>query len=271
MKNMKKLRFSYNFKAVGKFLAVILVGILWVTNLPTISGGTALAENTGLGLSGSNPNRKFYESKVLDKPAHTEKADSGKGRFYREARNDHDGFYSRARSRNAAVDSGKMYPYNDVDPRRDTSRAEAKAEKLVKNAKQNVVDRAQDSKTVAREVRQKRSAEAERLKEDLKDTPKALGDRAKNNADMLKDEVERGSKNLQANAKATAKSIPKVAKQGVRNFEEKLDETADDLASLGRGSQRLADRASDRAQGVAQQTAKAVKDTVKDVSKSVSD
>jgi hypothetical protein len=269
MKNMKNLRASCNFKTVGKFLAVILVGILWVTNIS--AGGTALAENTGLGLNGSNPNRKFYESKVLDKPAHTEKADTSKKGFYREARNDSDGFYSRARSHEAAVDSGKMYPYSDVDPRRDTTRAERKAEKLVKNAKENVVDRAQDSKTVAREVRQKRSAEAKRIKEDLKDTSKAVGDRAKNNANMLKDEVERGSKNLQANAKATAESIPRVAKQGVRNFEEKLDETADDLASLGRGSQRVAERASDRAQGVTQHSAKAVKDTVKDVSKSISD
>jgi hypothetical protein len=269
MKNMKNLRTSCNFKTVGKFLAVILVGILWVTNL--FVGSAALAENTGLGLSGSNPNRKFYESKVLDKPAHTEKADTGEGGFYREARNEQDKFYSRARSHDAVVDSGKMYPYSDVDPRHDATRAEAKAEKLVKNAKQNVVDRAQDSKMVAREVRQKRSAEAERIKEDLKDTSKTLGDRAKNNANMLKDEVERGSKNLQANAKATAESIPRVAKQGVRNFEEKLDETADDLASLGRGSQRVAERASDRAQDVTQNGAKAVKDTVKDVSKSISD
>lgn len=264
MKNMKKVKLSCNLKSVGRFLAVILVGVLWITGFPALNNGTALAENTGLGLRGSNPNRKFYESKVLDKPAHTEK-----GGYYNEVRDDKEGFYSRARSDDAVVDSRAMYPYNDVDPRRDTTRAEKKAEKLVKNAKQNVVDRAQDSKTIAREVRQKRSAEADRIKEDLKDTPKALGDRAKDNVNMLKDEVDRGSKNLQANAKATAKSIPEVAKQGVRNFGEKLDETADDLASLGRGSQRVAERASDRVQGVAQHTAKAVKDTAKDTSKSI--
>jgi ElaB/YqjD/DUF883 family membrane-anchored ribosome-binding protein len=228
MKRNRSINFDYILRVLGKCFALLVVGVMWITGSPFVNNN-AYAENTGLGLKGSNPERGFYESKVLDKPA----------------QNDRGGFYRGSQKEDTLSGPGKMYPYSDVDPRQDTTRAQAKANNLVRNAKENVVDRAQDSKTVAREVRQKREAEAKQIKGKLEDTPNKLGDQAKSNVRQLKDELDQDSKNLKNNTEDFAESLPRVAKQGAQNLKGKVKETADDLSGLGESSKRIAERAKD--------------------------
>jgi gas vesicle protein len=119
---------------------------------------------------------------------------------------------------------GGMNEYSDIDPRANTSRAEAKAKGLVDNAERNV----------------------RRGFEDPREAPDKLGN-----------VIQKGSRNLSEQAQQTAEEVQQSAKEGTRNLRRNVREAREGASEVVqdvqgrtneavRDTQRALDNASDK-------------------------
>lgn len=125
---------------------------------------------------------------------------------------------------------GGMNDYSDVDPRQDTSRAEAKAKELIDNAEGNIQKSANNFDQYSRNY-QSGTPLGERVRR--------LGEDAKSSADEVTEGVakgtQRGIENLKDNAQNTAEGTKRTAE----NVKENTKDAGRDLAT---GAKRAADK-----------------------------
>lgn len=209
--------FSF-FKRISRLLFIISFGFFLTASLAfpyssayADNSGLGSTDNSGLGLNGSNPERKFYESKVLDESVQNGNAEDQR-------------FYSRDRENDTLAGPGKMYPYSDVDPRQDTTSLNRKVDNLVNRSEQGVVDRTKNNKNLSRELSHKQSVEADDIRQKLEDVPQEVSNRAKSNLRQLRNKVGQQSENFRTNAEDFVESVPKVVKQGTRNLKDKVSD-----------------------------------------------
>jgi ElaB/YqjD/DUF883 family membrane-anchored ribosome-binding protein len=136
---------------------------------------------------------------------------------------------------------GGMNQYSDVDPRSDTSAADAKADYLVKNAERNLDKMVDSPEQYARNYRS--------------GTP--LGER-----------IERIGENVGSSAKETAAGVAKGTQRGVENVKENTKNAAKDTAeNVKQNTQDTADKLSAKSQRAAADASDFIKDKSHDAIK----
>ncbi|WP_017716609.1 DUF6658 family protein [Kamptonema formosum] len=140
---------------------------------------------------------------------------------------------------------GGMNDYSDVDPRRDTSAADRKAQALVENAQQNLKNRNQTG---------------ENFREGVQKAPEKIGEIGEN----VKETAQRNAREFAENAKTGSENL----RENTRDFVEGAKETAQDTADrLGNKvsrdietTQRAFENAAERGKDIARQGQNAAED-----------
>lgn len=140
---------------------------------------------------------------------------------------------------------GGMNDYSDVDPRQNTSEAQAKAKALVDNAQKNIDQKSVDSVEQYVENYQSGTPLGERVKR--------IGENLGNAAEDIREDVAKGSQENLENATDTAKSAKQVADKAPRAVESKVKS---DIKT----TQRALDNAGDTAENIGERIKGAVKD-----------
>ena len=140
---------------------------------------------------------------------------------------------------------GGMNDYSDVDPRQNTSEAQAKAKALVDNAQKNIDQKSVDS--VEQYVENYRSGTP------LGERVKRIGENVGNAAEDIREDVAKGSQENLENATDTAKSAKQVADKAPRAVESKVKS---DIKT----TQRALDNAGDTAGNIGERIKGAVQD-----------
>lgn len=120
---------------------------------------------------------------------------------------------------------GGMNMYRDVDPRRDTSRADAKAKALVDNAERNLT-RSVDSPEQYSHNYQSGTPLGERVRRLGED----IGSSAQELTEGVVKGTERGTENLKANTQNATKDVGNAASQAVDNVGQNTQYAAKDAA-----------------------------------------
>jgi hypothetical protein len=141
--------------------------------------------------------------------------------------------------RATSVYEGGMNKYPDIDPRRDTSTAGAKAQGLVENAEEQVIDQ---TGSIGENVKRTLDQKAENLQRS-----------GRNQAESLQ--------SLPSKAKDTAEDVAEGTKKGTRNLKENVEDAAEDVTQAGKEATKPVKRA-------AEDTADAVKQQANEASKS---
>lgn len=134
---------------------------------------------------------------------------------------------------------GGMNKYPDIDPRRDTRPAGAKAEDLVENAEKQVIDQT--------------GGVGENVKRTLDQKAENLQRSSRNQAESLK--------SIPAKAKSSAEDFAEGTQQGAENLKENVEDATGDVTQAGKEATKPVKRA-------AEDTADAVKQQANEASKS---
>lgn len=159
---------------------------------------------------------------------------------------------------------GGMNDYSDVDPRQDTSGAQAKAKELIDNAEANIEKRAGDVDQY-RQNYQSGTPLGERVRR--------LGEDVKSSADEVTEGVakgtQRGVENIKENAenaaegsKRTAENVKENTKEAGRNLTDGTKRAADKLSDNSNAGRDLAEGTQRAAENVAENTKYAGRDLV---------
>ena len=112
---------------------------------------------------------------------------------------------------------GGMNDYNDVDPRRDTSEAKAKAKSLIENAQRNINEKSVDSREQYVENYRSGTPLGERVRRIGED----IGESAEEVAEGASKGVQKGVQNIKENAQNAPGYVKKAGKETVNvEFEE---------------------------------------------------
>lgn len=157
---------------------------------------------------------------------------------------------------------GGMNDYSDVDPRRDTTEAKAKAKALIENAQKNLNQKSVDSPD--------EYADNYRSGTPLGERARRLGENIGESAENVADDVSRGAQRGIQNIKENAQDAPGYLKQtGKKTANFDLDEAQTKANNNIKDTRQALDRAGeagrslgDRIQGAAQDAADAVKSKV---------
>jgi len=147
-----------------------------------------------------------------------------------------------------------MNTYND-DLKYETGRPQAKAEKLVKNSKENLKNRAENPQELIENARNENPL-GEKARESYENI--------KGGANAVKrgatEGVREGTSNIKANAKQLGKEAPRVVDKAQQNAENAAKNTADNANDVVTGFQRAAGRATDVVKDRLEDATDAVKD-----------
>lgn len=112
---------------------------------------------------------------------------------------------------------GGMNDYNDVDPRRDTSEAKAKAKSLIENAQRNINEKSVDSREQYVENYRTGTPLGERVRRIGED----IGESAEEVAEGASKGVQKGVQNIKENAQKAPDYVKKAGKETAKvEFEE---------------------------------------------------
>jgi len=112
---------------------------------------------------------------------------------------------------------GGMNDYNDVDPRRDTSEAKAKAKSLIENAQRNINEKSVDSREQYVENYRSGTPLGERVRRIGED----IGESAEEVAEGASKGVQKGVQNIKENAQQAPDYVKKAGKETANlEFEE---------------------------------------------------
>jgi hypothetical protein len=172
---------------------------------------------------------------------------------------------------------GGMNDYSDVDPRKDTSGAQAKAKALVDNAERQVIDESDDVGTNTKRILGKKGENArdfgENVKEDAADLANKAGSSARDFIEGTKQGTENIKENTQNAGEGTKRSAEKVkenTKEAGRNFSEGTKRAADKLSDNSNAGRDLAEGTQRAAKNVAENTKDAGRDLVDSAKEAVS-
>lgn len=154
---------------------------------------------------------------------------------------------------------GGMNDYEDVDPRRDTSEAKAKAKALIENAQKNVDEKSINSPEDYAENYRSGTPLGERTRRLGED----IGSSAKNTAEDVAEGTKRGLENIKENAQGTPGYVKQTGKETAKlEFEEAQTKANNSIKS----SQQALDTAGDASRNIGskiQDSARDAADAVK--------
>jgi gas vesicle protein len=122
---------------------------------------------------------------------------------------------------------GGMNNYSDVDPRQNTSKADAKAEKLVQQASHPEADRFNSPLDAV-----KKELADEPIPERMQKFSKDIGNSAKKLAKDTSNESQKGIKNIKQNSKSFAENTKSTAESNADRLTQNLQNTADDTSDV---------------------------------------
>jgi ElaB/YqjD/DUF883 family membrane-anchored ribosome-binding protein len=122
---------------------------------------------------------------------------------------------------------GGMNNYSDIDPRQDTSKADAKAKKLVQQASHPEADKFSNPLDAV-----KKELADEPIPERVQKFSKDIGDSVKKLAKDTSDESQKGIKNIKDNSKSFAENTKSTAESNVDRLTQNLKSTADDTSDV---------------------------------------
>jgi ElaB/YqjD/DUF883 family membrane-anchored ribosome-binding protein len=153
---------------------------------------------------------------------------------------------------------GGMNDYSDVDPRTDTSEAQAKAKALVDNAQRNIDEKSVDSAQQYVENYRSGTPLGERVRrigENVGEAAEDVGEKAakgsRENAQKVGETAEDVSQSAKQSAKETADAAQSKVKSDIENTKRAAENTAD--AAKSKVSRDI-----DRAQGAVENAADAI-------------
>jgi hypothetical protein len=155
---------------------------------------------------------------------------------------------------------GGMNDYSDVDPRRDTSEAKAKAKTLVKNAQQNINEKSVDSPGQYVENYRSGTPLGERVRRIGEDVSESTGEVVKGAAKG----TQKGLQNIKENAQQAPGYVKGAAQETVdldksqSNANHSMNSPREALGSAAEAGKNIGDKV----QGAAQDAADAVKSKV---------
>ena len=117
---------------------------------------------------------------------------------------------------------GGMNDYRDVDPRRDTSKADAKAKGLVDNAERNLTNRTGNPAEAIRRV----GDDAPEVGRNIQKTADKVGKTVERNAKELGESAQQGAENLKRNAQKAAKGTKETVDEASTGAKERVDQAA---------------------------------------------
>ena len=133
---------------------------------------------------------------------------------------------------------GGMNDFRDVDPRRDTSAADRKAEALVDNAEHNIQKRADSSEQYTRNYRSGTplGERVENLTEDVtestKNTAKGVAKGTERGLDNLKDNTRNATKNVAKGTREAGDNVKDKASDAGNTLSDKAHDAADNITGL---------------------------------------
>jgi ElaB/YqjD/DUF883 family membrane-anchored ribosome-binding protein len=122
---------------------------------------------------------------------------------------------------------GGMNNYSDVDPRQNTSKADAKAKKLVRQASHPEADKFDNPLDAV-----KKELADEPIPERVQKFSKDIGNSAKKLAKDTSDESQKGIKNIKENSKSFAENTKSTAESTADRLTQNLQNTADDTSNV---------------------------------------
>jgi hypothetical protein len=162
-----------------KFISMVVLGTLM---LSVIISSSAMAEaQSPLEVGSGILDRQYYEEKIQNKSPNP-----------------------------ADTKPGQMYPYSDVDPRRDDSQSQAEAKKLSRGARKNLKKKSFNVVQNTKRVLDKQPESLEQVRQDAARAGKQLSRKAERNLSEFGDRAAYDAENLKENAKAAADAIPKI-------------------------------------------------------------
>jgi hypothetical protein len=157
---------------------------------------------------------------------------------------------------------GGMNDYSDVDPRRDTSEAKAKAKALIENAQKNIDNKSVDSREQYVENYKSGTPLGERVRRVGED----IGESAENVAEGVSKGTKKGIQNIKENAQEAPGYVKQTAKETADvDFEKVQAKTNNSIKSTQQALDKAGDAGKnigDKIQDAAQDAADAVKGKV---------
>ncbi|MGG6298160.1 hypothetical protein ACQ4M4_27520 [Leptolyngbya sp. AN02str] len=178
---MNQLKEKLNLAAVGRMLAVCLAGVFLVMTTACSNPPVPKASGTG-----------SYQGAPAPKA-------SGTGGSYQEKRAQHTDIYGTNQDR-----VGGMNNFRDTPGNLDTSRSDAKADRLIRNANQNL-NKANNPEEFVENFQEGRP-----LNERISNVSKRVGSGVENATEELSETARKGFKNVQKNAKNAADEVSKA-------------------------------------------------------------
>jgi ElaB/YqjD/DUF883 family membrane-anchored ribosome-binding protein len=117
---------------------------------------------------------------------------------------------------------GGMNDYRDIDPRRETSKADAKAKGLVDNAERNLTNRTGNPAEAIRRV----GNDASDVGRNVQKTADKVGNKIERNAKEFGENAQQGAENLKQNAQKAVKGTKETVDEASTGAKERVDQTA---------------------------------------------
>lgn len=142
---------------------------------------------------------------------------------------------------------GGMNQFSDVDPRTDTTSAEAKADFLIKNAERNLSKRTGNPAEAVKRVANDAPDSPQEAGYSIQKNAANVGDKIKSSAEDFAQGTKRGIENIKDNTQDAASDVKSSAKQAASNVKEnaqdaayKARRAADDVSSYAKDKSREA-------------------------------
>ena len=153
---------------------------------------------------------------------------------------------------------GGMNDYSDVDPRKDTSEAQAKAKSLIDSTKRQVIDQTDDVGTNTKRILDKKGENARDFGQNVKENAEDLGDKVKSSAQDFVKGTRQGTENIKDNTGDAVRGTRRAAEDAKDNAKEASRDFA-------KGTNRAAERTGIKS------AAENVKDNTEDASQNLVD
>ncbi len=136
-----------------------------------------------------------------------------------------------------------MNDFSDVDPRKDTSEANAKAKALIDNAERNVIDQSGDVGDNTKRILDKKGENARDLGKNLDRSTDKAQDKAKGTLEDFAQGTKKGTENIKENTgnavEGAKQAAPDTVNNGLNAAKKGLDKASDAGKEIGQKVQAL--------------------------------
>jgi ElaB/YqjD/DUF883 family membrane-anchored ribosome-binding protein len=161
---------------------------------------------------------------------------SGEGRINRQNAGQQTELYDPIQPR-----EGGMNEYSDVDPRVDTSGAEAKTRQLIDTTERNVIDQTDDVGTNTRRILEKKGENARDFGGDVKEGARELGRQTRETANTAREGVRQAGEDFSKNSRRAADAVQDQTGEAIDRTQRGLSNAQDATERAARDTRRSAE------------------------------